>query len=80
MTDIEACTSPAMLLRVAPDVRLGMLEAGLAEVYRGPEEGHPYQAPFQAAEDIARTAKQGMWTLGAHYESPRAYRKRVGIS
>jgi micrococcal nuclease len=62
------------------NINLGMIEAGLAEVYRGPEEGNPYHAQFQAAEEAARAAKKGMWALGDAYESPRAYRKRVGIS
>jgi micrococcal nuclease len=62
------------------DINLAMIEAGLAEVYRGPESGHPYQVQYQAAEEVARSAKKGMWVLGDTYESPRAYRKRVGIS
>ena len=33
-----------------------------------------------AVEETARSVKKGMWVLGAKYESPRAYRKRVGIS
>jgi endonuclease YncB( thermonuclease family) len=62
------------------DINLAMIEAGLAEVYRGPESGHPYKVQYQAAEEAARAAKKGMWVLGEKYESPRAYRKRVGIS
>ena len=62
------------------DIDLAMIEAGLAEVYRGPESGHPYKGQYQAAEEVARSAKKGMWVLGDTYESPRAYRKRVGIS
>jgi endonuclease YncB( thermonuclease family) len=57
-----------------------MIEAGLAEVYRGPESGNPYKQQYRAAEEAARAAKKGMWVLGDTYESPRAYRKRVGIS
>jgi micrococcal nuclease len=62
------------------DINLVMIEAGLAEVYRGPESGNPYKQPYQAAEEAARSVKKGMWVLGDSYESPRAYRKRVGIS
>jgi Staphylococcal nuclease homologue len=62
------------------DINLAMIEAGLAEVYRGPESGNPYKEPYQAAEAAARSVKKGMWVLGGKYESPRAYRKRVGIS
>jgi endonuclease YncB( thermonuclease family) len=62
------------------DVNLAMIEVGLAEVYRGPESGNPYTPQYQAAEAAARASKKGMWVLGAQYESPRAYRQRVGIS
>jgi micrococcal nuclease len=62
------------------DINLAMIEAGLAEVYRGPESGNPYKEPYQAAEEAARSVKKGMWTQGDRDESPRAYRKRVGIS
>ena len=62
------------------DINLAMIEAGFAEVYRGPESGNPYKPQYQAAEEVARSAKNGMWVLGDTYESPRAYCKRVGIS
>jgi endonuclease YncB( thermonuclease family) len=62
------------------DINLAMIEAGFAEVYRGPESGNPYKSQYQAVEAAARAAKKGMWVQGAQYESPRAYRKRVGIS
>jgi micrococcal nuclease len=62
------------------DIDLAMIEAGLAEAYRGPESGHPYKQQYQAAEEAARSVKKSMWVLGDKYESPRAYRKRVGIS
>jgi micrococcal nuclease len=62
------------------DINLAMIEAGLAEVYRGPESGNPYKLQYQAAEEVARSGKKGMWVLGDTYESPRTYRKRVGIS
>jgi hypothetical protein len=62
------------------DINLAMIEVGLAEVYRGPESGNPYKVQYQVAEEVARSARKGMWVLGETYESPRAYRKRVGIS
>lgn len=62
------------------DINLAMIEVGLAEVSRGPESGNPYTMQYQAAEETVRAAKKGMWVLGDTYESPRAYRKRVGIS
>ncbi len=62
------------------DINLAMIEVGLAEVYRGPESGNPYKVQYQAAEEAAQAAKKGMWILRDTYESPRAYRRRVGIS
>lgn len=62
------------------NINRAMIEAGLAEVYRGPSSGDPYKAQYQTAEDTARQAKKGMWALGEQYESPRDYRRRVGIS
>jgi endonuclease YncB( thermonuclease family) len=62
------------------DVNLAMIEAGLGEVYRGPEAGHPYKGQYQAAEEAAQSAKNGMWILGNRYESRRDYRRRVGVS
>lgn len=56
-----------------------MLEAGLAEVYRGADSDTPYTPLYQAAEEAARSARTGMWAQGNAYESPRAYRTRVGI-
>jgi micrococcal nuclease len=61
-------------------MNLAMIQAGLAEVYRGPESDNPYKPQYQAAENAARSARKGMWVQGDAYESPRAYRKRVGIS
>jgi micrococcal nuclease len=62
------------------DINLAMIEAGLAEVYRGRESGNPYTQRYQAAEEAVRAVKKGMWMQGDSSESPRAYRKRVGIS
>jgi endonuclease YncB( thermonuclease family) len=62
------------------DINLAMIEVGLAEIYRGPESGNPYTPQYQAAEAAAKQARRGMWVQGDTYESPRAYRKRVGIS
>jgi endonuclease YncB( thermonuclease family) len=56
-----------------------MIEVGLAEVYVRPESGNPYKPLYQAAEEVARSTKKGMWVLGDTCESPRAYRKRMGI-
>jgi micrococcal nuclease len=42
------------------DINLAMIEAGLAEVYRGPESGNPYKQQYQAAEETARSARKNM--------------------
>jgi micrococcal nuclease len=60
------------------DINLAIIEAGLAEVYRGPESGNPYPQQYQTAEDSARSRKKGMWVLGDSYESPRAYAQARG--
>lgn len=60
------------------NLNLALVEAGLAEVYRGSTITDPYRPQYAAAEAAAQQAGRGMWTLGAHYESPRAYRRRVG--
>ena len=59
------------------DINLAMIEAGFAEVYRGPESDNPYTQQYHTAEDAARLAKKHMWIQGKTYQSPRAYRKRV---
>ena len=56
------------------EINLAMIEAGLAEVYRGPESGNPYKVRIRR-RNRSRSAKKGMWVLGDTYESPRAYRK-----
>ena len=47
------------------DINPAMIETGLAEVYRGPDSGHPYKPRYQAAGEAVRAAKKGMWVLGA---------------
>jgi micrococcal nuclease len=54
------------------DINLAMIEAGLAEVYRGPESGNPYKTQYQAAEDTARSVKnRDVDPRGQLRESPR---------
>jgi micrococcal nuclease len=58
------------------DINLEMVKAGLAEVYQGkPPKGFDL-APYLEAEQGAREAKKGMWSLGEKYISPRDWRKR----
>jgi endonuclease YncB( thermonuclease family) len=57
------------------NVNLEMVRAGLAEVYRGrPAPGFDNE-PYQKAEDAARRAGVGMWSLGDKYISPREWRR-----
>jgi endonuclease YncB( thermonuclease family) len=35
------------------NINLAMIEAGFAEVYRGPESGNPYKPQYQAAEEAS---------------------------
>jgi micrococcal nuclease len=70
----------SMVFLDGKDINLAMIEAGLAEVYQGPESGNSYKPQYQTAEAAAKQARRGMWVQGDTYESPRAYRKRTGIS
>jgi endonuclease YncB( thermonuclease family) len=58
------------------DVNLEMVNAGLAEVYRGrPAKGQDLK-PYWRAEEEARAEGRGMWFLGDQYESPRDWRRK----
>jgi micrococcal nuclease len=57
------------------NVNLEMVRAGLAEVYRGrPAPGFDNE-PYQEAEDAARRAGVGMWSLWDRYISPKEWRR-----
>jgi micrococcal nuclease len=57
------------------NVNLEMVRIGLAEVYRGkPAKGFDNE-PYQKAEDAARRAGVGMWSLGDKYISPKEWRR-----
>lgn len=57
------------------DANLEMVKAGLAEVYRGkPAKGLDLDA-YWAAEEEAKQAEIGMWSLGGKYISPREWRR-----
>ena len=57
------------------NVNLEMVKAGLAEVYRGKPASGFDNDPYQKAEDAARYAGKGMWSLGDKYISPKEWRK-----
>jgi endonuclease YncB( thermonuclease family) len=56
------------------NLNLALVEAGLAEVDRGPAVGDPYHLQYEAAESAAKHARRGMWGLSPCDESPPAYR------
>ena len=52
------------------DVNRAMLQAGLAEVYRGRTPEAFDKAPYLADEEQARRSQTGMWRQGDAYVSP----------
>ena len=57
------------------NVNLEMVKAGFAEVYRGKPAPGFDNGPYEKAEDEARSAGKGMWSLGDKYISPKDWRK-----
>ena len=57
------------------NVNLEMVESGLAEVYKGKPATGFNNGLFQKAENDARDAGRGMWSLGDKYLSPKDWRK-----
>jgi endonuclease YncB( thermonuclease family) len=57
------------------NVNLDMVEAGLAEVYRGLAPKRFNLSRYWQAEKEAREAKKGMWSLGDKYISPKDWRR-----
>jgi endonuclease YncB( thermonuclease family) len=47
-----------------------MIQAGLAEVYRGRTPDEFDKTPYLASEAQARQARAGMWRQGSDYISP----------
>ena len=57
------------------NVNLEMVKAGLAEVYRGKSAGGLDLEPYWNAEDEAKKAGIGIWSLGDKYISPKEWRR-----
>ena len=57
------------------NVNIEMIQAGLAEVYRGKPASGLDMEPYWKAEGDAKVAKRGMWALGDKYVSPRDWRR-----
>lgn len=65
----------AKFLLDGKNVNLEMVQAGLAEVYRGKPASGLDMEPYWKAEGDAKVAKRGMWVLGDKYVSPRDWRR-----
>ena len=52
------------------NVNIEMVQAGLAECYRGRPASGLDMGPYWKAEEEAKAAKRGMWELGDKYVSP----------
>jgi endonuclease YncB( thermonuclease family) len=65
----------AVVYSEGKNVNLELIKAGFAEVYRGQLPPGFDIAPYKAAEDEARKAAQGIWSLGSVYISPKTWRK-----
>ena len=63
------------MIQNGKNINLEMPRAGLAEVYCGgkPAAGLNLE-PFWQAEEVAKKAGRGMWSLGDKYVSPREWR------
>ncbi|MCP4116204.1 MAG: DUF4124 domain-containing protein [Desulfobacteraceae bacterium] len=58
------------------NVNLALLQAGLAEVYRGKTVKGIDRKRYRKAEADARRRLRGIWSLGSRYQSPRAWRRQ----
>ena len=61
------------------NVNLLMVAMGYAEVYRG-SPCQAYCEDLYRAEVKAKRDRVGMWVLGAKYESPAAFRRRLRVA
>ncbi len=57
-------------------VNLEMVTRGLAEVYPGKKPGTLETKKYYRAQQSARKARAGIWSLGKAYQSPSAWRKK----
>ena len=64
-----------VVLLSGKNVNLEMVKDGYAEVYRGPPAPGFDNSPYWHAEEQAKAAKRGMWSLGEKYVSPKEWRK-----
>lgn len=57
------------------NVNLALVTAGMAEMYRGSPAKGLDMGRYRRAQDEAKRAYRGIWSLGPSYQSPRAWRK-----
>ncbi|MDY0220002.1 MAG: thermonuclease family protein [Desulfobacterium sp.] len=57
------------------NVNLAMVTAGMAELYRGNPVSGLDMDPYRRAQDEAKRAYRGIWSLGSSYQSPKSWRK-----
>jgi micrococcal nuclease len=62
------------------NVNIEMIQAGLAEVYRGKPASGLDMGPYWKAEQEAKAAKRGIWVLGDKYVSPRDWRLNLSFN
>jgi micrococcal nuclease len=60
------------------NINIEMIQAGLAEVYRGKPASGLDMGPYWKAEEDARKGGRGMWVMGDKYVSPREWRQTHG--
>jgi micrococcal nuclease len=77
-SDRNGRTLGEVFLLNGKNVNLEMVQAGLAEVYRGKPATGMDMGPYWKAEEEAKAAKRGMWVLGDQYVSPRDWRRTHG--
>lgn len=58
------------------NLNLELVSRGLAQVYAGKTAPGLDMAPYHRAQDIARTARRGIWSLEKNYIPPEKWRRR----
>ncbi len=61
------------------NINIKMIQAGLAEVYRGRRPKSLDSDLYFREERKAKNARKGMWTQGSSYKSPKLWRKEHPI-
>jgi len=59
------------------NVNIGMIRAGLAEMYKGRQPKGFDAEPYRKSEVEAKKSGKGMWSWGDHYVSPKDWGKAL---